>query len=410
MTRQKNSSDAMVDHKDFVVQKRKYEELRECLRALSPTRSCLVVSGPSGCGKKLSIEKASADLCLDMSFVPDFAMTKLASYILQLSFKLRSEDPPDALLVIPDADMVSSADEWKAFKSWLQGNPQISPIKGVVLVTGESRQADTLIEILRPMSAQIKFRPITTLCMKKLLKTADPFLDSDTIEDLAVTSGGDARFALNALQGARAAVVGKKRRRNGPAQSPKDVEITFFHAVARTLHAKNETFEPGNILALPCVADNFGIFNLFIIENACDFSKDISSLGKFLEISSFADTLPAEDMRSAVLVYGWAAGGPGNFNRGFNELRKPRLLEENSRRAKNLNFMNILMRGNRCYNRFWYMHRMLEISKGRYPQLPSFVLSAMHAMASGKEPGSIPETLNFQVEKEVLVDEIEECF
>jgi len=397
---------------EFVVQKRKFQDLRDAVKAMDSQKPCLVVQGPTGCGKKTSISKALEELGLVEDVVQDTGVSRLCSYLCQLVFSLSLPSPRPVVPVIYFAESVVPPEELAALRAWLNTRPSLGSVRGFIFVIDESRDAESVLEILSPVSNLIKFRPLTLPSVKKLIKAEAPHLEAATVDDIALTSGGDARFALHALAGARAGALGK-RRRTPASQTPKDEEITFFHAVARTLHAKPETFRPGNLLNLPCVSDRFDFFNSFVLENCPDFSPDISKLADFLEISSLANTLSGEEARAGLLLFGWRGGAaPG----GFRELRRPRVVEEEQRRTRNRRILKTLVKycgdaGN-CYERFWFIHKMLEISRGLFPQFPGFVASAIHALACHREVGQIPEKFPEKFHDkfpDTFPDEIEEC-
>ena len=373
----------------LIINPRKYAELVDFIR--SPRTSLLILQGPTGCGKHFSLAFALKEQLLKFIELT-FHDSSIASVISRCAFL-----PRTTVGLFKD---LPALEDCHLLASWLR-QPGIKP--RLVIIAQDGREEDQIINALSSVSTLITFRPLTDLAIKRLILSVTG-LSTPAMEDLALASHGDARYALNALRLMNIPIHAASSKRKGKETisskktvsteyAGKDEELTFFHAVARTLYAKVETFDPAKISELPCVSDAPDQFVAFLLENAVDFKFDINSVAKYSSFLAHTDRPQfKESLRLDIAIYGWASLGSNiGSNRGFRELRKPRYFQVFKTRNKNSliirKYVSILTRQPfiDC-RKFWYCHLMLCLTGGNFfGSTPTGILAALHAIASYQE-------------------------
>ena len=367
---------------DFVVNSQKFADLKRAVDSLSVSNSFLAIQGPSGCGKMTALKKSAEELDLKIVDITDQCNTDVSSIAVKwISFDSLLSNQSSLqpfLLVISQAAVALGVEKASSLCLYLNSKMRSTfRLKGIVFTLNESLQDEAFLRIF-PSMQLVKMRALTNIAVKKIIKFRVPDIDSGSLEDIVQNSNGDGRFALNAAQ-LRKSVS-------------KDEEITFFHAVARTLHCKRETYHPNEFEKIPCVSDNPGGFRTIFHENSFDYLQDISKLGNFLEISSFSDKFAlGENLPLTLCLFGWAGivrkdSSSHQPPRNFHELRKSKF-RENSFVKNALHCLGS--------EKVWFFHILLTLSLGSFPKLPNWALEAVHNICTYKSvedfkfPGAI---------------------
>uniref|UniRef100_T1J1L8 Checkpoint protein RAD24-like helical bundle domain-containing protein n=1 Tax=Strigamia maritima TaxID=126957 RepID=T1J1L8_STRMM len=202
----------------------------------------------------------------------------------------------------------------------------------------------------------INFNPITTVNLLKILtKISAAELSSipskEILENIAQTTSGDIRAAINTLQFSH---CGKKRntaRADKKKESIKDTTLYLFHAIGKVLHCKRETTLPTDECDLPPhlinmartplisnpedIVSNAGIssdcLHLFVHHNYLKFNDDINEVVRASRYLSDSDILMSEwtghstleKYSSLVAVRGVMHAKRAGTSMGWHPLHKP---------------------------------------------------------------------------------------
>ena len=260
----------------LIVSGQKLKQLRSVLEAKQSV--IIILKGPCGSGKATALAHVCSELGLELHTYAEGDWAEFANRRIR-------------------ANTVLFGKGYLAISSFLKSIQSIDWSKCglIVFSINEGSVSDfrEVKKIPQPIT-EIPFHAFSESALANLLHASAGISDT-RLAEIARASNGDARQALNQLDGKTILNEGKKRKRKVLKEQQlnevktKDTEFSFFHILGKVLYNKNGS---GTLHALPAITDS-GFYAIETLhENILDFVNDVDDkLVKIMHAFAFADTM-----------------------------------------------------------------------------------------------------------------------
>ncbi|KAI7902025.1 Rad17 cell cycle checkpoint protein-domain-containing protein [Cokeromyces recurvatus] len=341
---------------DLCVRQDKIKDVKDAINCSSignqqqPIK-LLLLSGPTGCGKSTLIRVLEKTMPLELvewiNPINEYdqhnyvnTMTLFRQFLtssIRRSIMQKEKQDMKKVIFIDDIPDLTTDEVKRTFHASLKSSVESSIPCLIILVVSDvwmestfsrrnydDKLNNTIDIIPRDLEddkrvKQIRFKPVTTTNMKKILKkimsNEQTRLSDSQLVDLIEKSEGDIRAAINNLQfyaTPNSNLLGKGQKKakisSVKAFDERTGPLDLFHAVGKVLYAKrnkDDSFEskPEHILnKIPVDND---LFINYLHQNCLNFFEDIESCSRSLEYISDADVIRSN--------YDWQENMPSTY-------------------------------------------------------------------------------------------------